>query len=312
MTTTTSSSDLVDPAPRRRGRMAISLRALMLAVLALGLWLGWRVHLARVQREAVAVIKAAGGQVAFDWEFAPDGRRIGGGPNAPDWLVKAMGAEYFQSVVGVELIKVGEDGMPVESGVNTSQLANALRELPKLKSLTLMGTQAADPVMQAIGALRDLETLDIITFFNWTPKLTDTGIAHLAGLKRLKKLQLMNAGLSDASLAPIGTLRQLESLSVQGSNLTDSGIAHLKPLSGLTVLFVDMSHSKWTDAALSNFLGMMKLQDLGLQGTAVTDEGLMSLRHLTQLDSVFVSGSAVTEEGKRRFQACMPKLTTLQ
>lgn len=312
MATSDSPPNDAAPSARRRGRLTLSLRALMLAVLGLGLWLGWQVNRAREQREAVAIIRAAGGEVAYDWEFGSEGRRSGRAPKAPDWLVKRLGPEYFQDVVKVELVKVDSEGMPGQSEIGPNALASALRRLPKLKKLTLMGTQATDSVMEAIGTRAELETLDIITFFNWKPVLTDEGVGHLRHLRKLKKLHLMNAGLSDASLKTIGALTQLESLSVQGSNLTDSGIAHLKSLVNLNELFVDASRGKWTDAALVNLQGMTRLESLGLQDTAVTDAGLMTLCGLTDLSRVHVTGSGVTEQGMKRFRERMPKLKILE
>jgi hypothetical protein len=46
----------------------MSLRAMMLVIVVVAGWLGWICNRARVQREAVAAIEAAGGMVSFDWE----------------------------------------------------------------------------------------------------------------------------------------------------------------------------------------------------------------------------------------------------
>jgi hypothetical protein len=70
---------------------------LMILGLGLGLGLGWVVHRVSVEREAVAAIEAAGGQVLFDhsyvW-FTP--------PNRPSWwpirLRRSLGEDYFRTV----------------------------------------------------------------------------------------------------------------------------------------------------------------------------------------------------------------------
>jgi hypothetical protein len=45
----------------------MSLRALMVLVLACGAGLAWLVRSARIQRDAVAAIENAGGSVAYEW-----------------------------------------------------------------------------------------------------------------------------------------------------------------------------------------------------------------------------------------------------
>ncbi len=48
--------------------LRFSVRGLIVVVLVIGGWMGWMVRCARIQREAVAAIKKAGGGVCYDWE----------------------------------------------------------------------------------------------------------------------------------------------------------------------------------------------------------------------------------------------------
>ena len=82
--------------------------------------MAWIVNNARQQREAVAALQKFGGFVHYDWEFVdgpvkvPRGNSIwmpswgkltpGRKPWAPDWLRRALGDEYFQSIVHVTTI----------------------------------------------------------------------------------------------------------------------------------------------------------------------------------------------------------------
>ncbi len=52
-----------------RRLVRFSVRGLSVVVLVIGCWLGWLVRSARIQREAVAAIEKAGGEVHFDWEW---------------------------------------------------------------------------------------------------------------------------------------------------------------------------------------------------------------------------------------------------
>lgn len=46
-----------------------SLRLLIIAVMAIGIGLGWLVRSARIQREAVTAIQKADGFILYNWEF---------------------------------------------------------------------------------------------------------------------------------------------------------------------------------------------------------------------------------------------------
>jgi hypothetical protein len=108
-----------DPLMFNRHRLRISLRVLMLLILLLGIWLGWRVNKARAQREAVVAVRKFGGWVHFDYEFkngpvsVPRGHAIwkpswgtlspGKSPSAPVWLRRMLGDEYFQEIAHVSL-----------------------------------------------------------------------------------------------------------------------------------------------------------------------------------------------------------------
>src|SRR5262245_44099219 len=85
--------------PRRRRWFTLSVRALMIFVLVIGGGLGWVVHRARVQRNAVTAIERAGGRVYYDWQSSPSGRS---NPKArhwiPQWFVDYLGRDYFGSV----------------------------------------------------------------------------------------------------------------------------------------------------------------------------------------------------------------------
>jgi hypothetical protein len=57
------------PSPHSwRRRLRISVRGLMVIVLITGGVLGWVIHRTHVQRDAVAAIRRAGGNIRYDWE----------------------------------------------------------------------------------------------------------------------------------------------------------------------------------------------------------------------------------------------------
>jgi hypothetical protein len=103
----------------RRRWIALTVRGLLLLVLVIGLGLGWVIHRARKQREAVAAVKEFGCWVHYDYEFAPGRVNVprgnnlwattwgkltpGRSPWAPAWLRRSLGDEYFQDIAHVSL-----------------------------------------------------------------------------------------------------------------------------------------------------------------------------------------------------------------
>jgi len=100
--------------------LRFSVRGLIVLVLVLGGWLGWIVRNARIQREAVAVIRKMGGSFTYDWAWRDGETAAGirnangtllydwewyfgeeipaGKPWAPKRLVDFVGVDYFGNV----------------------------------------------------------------------------------------------------------------------------------------------------------------------------------------------------------------------
>jgi hypothetical protein len=62
-------------------------------VRVIGAGLGWVVHQANVQRDAVAAITRAGGTVMYDWELSNWKPIAGAKAPAPSWLVDLIGVD---------------------------------------------------------------------------------------------------------------------------------------------------------------------------------------------------------------------------
>src|SRR4051794_17908231 len=86
----------------RRRRFTLSLRTSMAVVLIVGVWLGWRVRRAEIQKRAVAAIAKRVGAVTYDHEELNDQRWFRAERWAPLWLREQVGDEYFQEVVEVD------------------------------------------------------------------------------------------------------------------------------------------------------------------------------------------------------------------
>jgi hypothetical protein len=181
--------------PKRRA-FRLSVRAFMALVLLIGGGIGWVAHQARVQEDAVASIKKAGGNVRYDFQFV-DGTPLdtyqgGGKPWAPRWMVDFLGPDYFGMVISVNL-----------DGCRTGEVLPSVARLHRLESLSLFMTE-----------------------------FTDERMSQLAGLDRLRELNLNDTGLGDAGLRPLEGLPQLREIALP-QFVTDAGLIRLGGMSGL-------------------------------------------------------------------------------
>jgi len=69
-------------------------------------------------------------------------------------------------------------------------------------------------------------------------KVTDAGLAQVAGMVNLERLHLERTGVTDAGLADLQSLAQLEYLNLYGTSVGDDGLEHLKSLPGLRKVFL--------------------------------------------------------------------------
>jgi len=153
----------------KRRRFRFSLRTLVLVLLSFGLgWLGMKLREAERQRRAVEAISEAHGWYYYDYEWDESGEYISGQqPPAPEWLTKLVGVDFFSDVVAVSV--------PYRRIVDDVFLEH-LKELTKLESLNLSGTQVTDEGLQDLNGLTELRSL----------RLFDTHVTE-EGIKELQK-----------------------------------------------------------------------------------------------------------------------------
>ena len=154
---------------------------------------------------------------------------------APDWLSRAVGDEYFQSIAHVSLYVDIKKGQADATWVNMGPADEALRKLAtqtSVRTLQIGGEQVTDENLADVGRMTGLEELSI----SWGYHLTDKGFVHLSGLKRLRILEVDHSKMTDASLGAIGKLTNLEELRIGGAGFSDRGLAQLKGLTRLKYL----------------------------------------------------------------------------
>jgi hypothetical protein len=146
--------------------LRISLRGLIVVVLALGSSLGWIINRATVQRHAVAAIERTGGSVKYEWEWKDSWPISSGKARWAKWLVDHMGPNYFAQIAEANVARGGSDEQ-----------------------------------MLAAGKLRSLQTLVV-----HRSSITAAGLAPLTGLTDLRNLCIFNSQVSENGTEPLSGL----------------------------------------------------------------------------------------------------------
>lgn len=228
---------------RTRKSPRLTVGGLIVLVIVVGAGLALEVRLARIQRNAVLAItrpdgRASGqlyGEVRYDWEWPepdlPSKVVRNSRPWAPKWMVDFFGIDHFGHVVCVRLRP---------------------------------GLQATDELMAGVGRLKRLEELNLSH-----TDVDDAGLAHVAGLTRLKRLCVASTRVTSAGLVPLKCLKTLESLDLSDTEVGDAGIEYLT--------------------------GLRELRELFMYRTFVTAEGLRKLgRALPMLTGGYCSARSTT------------------
>jgi hypothetical protein len=264
-----------------RKLLRFSVRGLIVVVLITGLWFGWIVRSARIQREAVRAVERNGGFVRYygrDYVNARGGHVIwylhGDLPWRPHWLVPKSLADrleidVFDHVIGVSFTR--------DSRCTGTDLAS----------------------VATFAALHDLHISD--------SHITDSALIHLEGMKNLTVLFLQGTQVTDEGLDHLKGLTGLRNLSLLGTRISDDGLARLEGLTNLQ--FLDLSDTQVTDAWLQRLEGLTTLWDLRLRRTRVSDAGLKHLKGLKSLGSLSTQDTAVTAAGRADLKKALPRLT---
>jgi Leucine-rich repeat (LRR) protein len=254
----------------RRVPLRLSLRTLLVVILMLAGVLGWVVHLAHVQGDAVAAIRSGGGQATYNWQLKrlPNGsRRVDpkARPWAPQWLLEAVGPDYFGHVETVQV-----------------------------------GRHRRDKVLEHVGRLDQLREIRFIEGIDLgrvvhagLNALPDTGLARFEGLGEIF-VELSSPALDGASFKYLRNHTRLEKLNLpNGTSVTDADLAYLSRLTALTSL--SLRDPRITDAGIDSLKNMTRLESLVLSGTQVTGAGLRSLRAMTKLNSLNLNGMPIAD-----------------
>ena len=242
--------------------LRFSVRGLIVLVLVIGGGLGWLVRSARIQREAVAAIKSAGGLVFYDGKWIDGVHDSAATTWAPRWLVDLVGFDYFGRVTMVAI-----DSFSTAAKTKTSPVGD-------LASLQQSRTRESSFPGAVLAHLTGLPRLSVLKLSGH--QVTDDELIHLEGLTNVSHLDLVSTRITGAGLVHLKALNRLSKLCIHDSPLTDDGLANLRKLKSLSSL--SLVETPISDAVLANLTGLTNLSELNLRGAQVTDAGVRELQ----------------------------------
>jgi internalin A len=125
--------------------------------------------------------------------------------------------------------------------------------------------------------------------------ISDAGLVHLAGLKQLRNVRVVETGITDAGFKTLGGMPQLRNLQIAATEITDRGLAELAKLPNLELLW--LANTSVTDAGVASIQHLPKLQQLNLSKTRVTDACIPMLKNLPRLRKLYLAQTAITDQG---------------
>jgi len=225
-----------------------------------------------------------------------------------------VGLEHLASLAQLEELNLGGNKI---SGVGL----HVLKLLPRLRSLSFYGIQRrnagwcwapviTDLELDTIALLGGLEELNVgfgVALGAPRPKdlgpadgeaecriaggtrITDLGVAKLAKLKKLKRLDLSGSTITSTAVKTLAALPQLQRLSLWNATGIDDGAApHFEALATLTSL--DLSDTSVGDPTLARLSTLPNLRRLYVNETKITPEGVAAF-HSKRPACVVSSGS---------------------
>lgn len=187
-------------------------------------------------------------------ELGAHGNRI---PRKGEFLCHFLGPDVYFEVTGIEINKrpVTMDMMAcvgklfalrqfcVQKSSFDGELLVNLVDLKKITSIWLKHVRTSDAAWKYVGRLNGVDDLLLPG-----SGIGDEGVRNLAGLKKLRRLDLGGTPVSDASLTVLAQLPNLENLCLAATNVTDAAVPQLCTMRSLKVLW--LTNTRVTEAGV--------------------------------------------------------------
>jgi ankyrin repeat protein len=280
---------------KRRSWRSISLRSLLLFMLACGCMLGLigrESRQAKRRAEIVRDLSKAAGKIDVEYVNLW-GRKTSSPP--PDWQASILGESFFQHVTAVVIQE--PDLLPDDGAL--------LGELRHLRSFQSSDTSVGFS-NTPIGTRQTLIASYLIEIE--PTRFADEQVAGLKPLRRLENVSLRGAALTDSGLECLSPRNPLLVLDVSFTEITDQGAEHLGRFR--TLEHLDVSNTWISDEGMKHLARLPRLKSLTLSSVMVSDEGLRTLAQSSSLERLDLSRLAITRSGLVHL-ARLPKLRSV-
>jgi Leucine-rich repeat (LRR) protein len=177
----------------------------------------------------------------------------------------------------------------------TDEDLGRLAGLDKLEALLLDDVKITDAGLAHLAGLTAITRLHVADETSGHAAVGDDGIQALGGLTNLEELGLPSRNATDAAAETLATLTKLKMLNLGVTQMTDAGVERLATLPDLE--FLRLGGSQLTDKSMEHFAKMTKLRKLLIHDAPFTDAGLPHLVALENIESLYINGTRITEAG---------------
>jgi Leucine Rich repeat len=185
----------------------------------------------------------------------------------------------------------------------------------RIWGIHLGNTKVTDEGLRSLQGLSHIRNLGLGEEGPWdfsrhplpeASRITDAGLAHLAGLKQLQTLHIRGLVVTDAGLESLAGLTGMHALALSRTRVQGPGLASLRSLPMLG--YLELDGSTVTGKGLGFLSSLKSLGILSLKGVPLTDEGLTSLKALPSLNNLDIHGSGLSDDQVKDLQKSNPKL----
>jgi Leucine-rich repeat (LRR) protein len=188
----------------------------------------------------------------------------------------------------------------------------ALSKFRRIRVLGLARSQVSDDQLRHVGALENLEVLNLVD-----TSVTIRGLRYLSQLKRLQAIYLGGPAVPFDAFFPspasadidlkvmemLASLSDLQELSLPGVGVRDAHLAKLNQSKRLKTLNLG-GNKDVTNEGIKVLAAIESLEWLNISSTSVNDEGLKHLGALPNLRVLVLASTAVSDEGLSQLAKC--------
>ena len=171
-----------------------------------------------------------------------------------------------------------------------------LRELSLERCNNLRRNGDESEGLARLAEARALEVLNV----GWCNDVRSEDIVALAGLRKLRVLNLARTMVDDRAAETLGSFERLESLNLAGCRVSNGALSALTGLSSLRELSVEFC--RVSDQGIAHLAGLTSLTHLNAGFTSVSDAGVRALGPLRQMRWVSFDSCRVGDSAMRAFE----------